>query len=217
MSLLQLRKWRPESLCCHGLKWSLRCPRSFILHEEEKQQMTSLISLCPFLEKKKGNNIGKNGSTGRGKRERGRRGKKKQREWQVLRLLGFLRVACLWVTIKPSSVMVWCTLRHLLTNRDKLPENEGGEEVGENYLPPVRFDFRESLPALKSQVSQGLNIIFELNKFGVQHCVSLRCIACCFDTFICCYMIAIVAMFITLHNYSTILLHLYDNVHYPIH
>ena len=52
-------------------------------------------------------------------------------------------------------------------DRDKIPENEGGEEEGENYFFRVRFDFRESLPTLKRQASHGLNIIFELNKFDV--------------------------------------------------
>lgn len=37
------------------------------------------------------------------------------------------------------------------------------------------------------------------------HCVSLRCTACFFDTFIYCNVIAIVAILTTLHNYSTIL------------
>ena len=39
----------------------------------------------------------------------------------------------------------------------------------------------------------------------MQHCVSLKCITCPFDPFICCNVVADVIIFIPLDNYSTIL------------
>ena len=39
----------------------------------------------------------------------------------------------------------------------------------------------------------------------MQHCVSLKCITCPFDPFICCNMVADIIIFIPLDNYSTIL------------
>ena len=46
----------------------------------------------------------------------------------------------------------------------------------------------------------------KLNIFDVWHCVSLRCTACYFDPFIYCHMIADIVVFITLPNYSAVLL-----------
>lgn len=47
---------------------------------------------------------------------------------------------------------------------------------------------------------------FLLNKFDVEHCVSLRYIACYFNAFTYCNMIADVVVFIMLHNYNTVFL-----------